>query len=237
MPAKAVSLEIDRQARSITPGAVRGRDIINLASVAANEQVLLEVPGDVDIPVAPNDVLFIRGGEKFSIGDGQPLVADNPAVRCPPAVMVNEQPLPEPGRPRVAKVTGAELKAFAGGGEIDLWADLEGLADELVEDADRIILQPKDRFFTVLRHPEDRFYEVTVLLDGEPTPRRFPATLTVQHAIRRCLPPRDRPQVTDFEMVDGQVGPTPLDPNLTLKEAGVRDGHVLSITKKNGGGG
>ena len=33
------------------------------------------------------------------------------------------------------------------------------------------------------------------------------------------------------------VGTAPLAPELTLKAAGVRDGHTLSITKKNGGGG
>jgi hypothetical protein len=38
-------------------------------------------------------------------------------------------------------------------------------------------------------------------------------------------------------MADGDVGTAPLNPDLTLKAAGVRDGHVLSITKKNGGGG
>ncbi len=38
-------------------------------------------------------------------------------------------------------------------------------------------------------------------------------------------------------MVDAMVGTSSLDPNATLKAAGVRDGHTLSITKKNGGGG
>jgi hypothetical protein len=38
-------------------------------------------------------------------------------------------------------------------------------------------------------------------------------------------------------MVDSSVGPQPLEPDHTLKAAGVRDRHVLSITKKNGGGG
>jgi len=68
MPISAVQIEIDRKQRSITPGAIRGQDIINLANLAANEQVLLEVPGDIDVPLAPNDMIFIRGGEKFSIG-------------------------------------------------------------------------------------------------------------------------------------------------------------------------
>lgn len=236
MPIQAVQIEIDRQSRSITPGARTGQEIINLASIAAHEQVLLEVAGDVDIPLAANDVIFIRGGEKFSIGDGQPAVSDNPDMRNPVQAMLNDRPLPET-IPHRAKVMGHALKELAGGGYVDLWVDLDGIADELVDDSARVILQAKDRLFTVAREHEDRFYQVTVILDGEDRMRRFPAGMTVLEATRRSLPPRDRPNVNDFDMVDGDVGTTPLAPNLTLKAAGVRDGHVLSITKKNGGGG
>lgn len=237
MPIKAVQIEIDRQLRSIIPGSTRGQAIINLSAVTGDEQVLLEVPGDVDLPLAPTDLLFIRGGEKFSIGDGQPVVADNPVVRKNPGARLNDQPMFDHGHAQVAKLTGADIKRLAGGGNVDLWVDLDGLADELVEDADRVVLQQQDRFFTVAHHDEDRFYEVTVLLDGETRAHRFPAAMTVQQAIRRSLPPRDRPQVSDFEMADGNVGPQALEASLTLKAAGVRDGHLLSITKKNGGGG
>lgn len=237
MPAQAVQIKIDRELRSIIPGAHRGQAIITLANVAVNEQVLLEVLGDVDVPLSPSDVLYIRGGEMFSIGDGQPVIEDNPAVRQAAKVKFNEQPLPEHCRPHRAKITGSELKALAGVKNVDLWVDMDGIADEIVEDSDRIILQPQDRFFTVPREHEDRFYEVTVIFDGEDRSSRFPAAMTVREATRRSLPPRDRLQVGEFDMADGNVGTTPLNPDLTLSAAGVRDGHILSITKKNGGGG
>lgn len=237
MPIKAVHITIDREQRSIIPGSVRGQAIINLASVAASEQVLFEVTGDVDVPLTPEDIIFIRGGEKFSIGDGQPHVEENPIVRKPVAVTLNDQPLPESCRSNRAKATGAELKSISGSSDVDLWVDLDGLADEVIEDGDRVILQPQDRFFTVQRENEDRFYEVTVILDGEDREHRFPAMMTVREAIQRSLPPRDRPQVNDFDLADGNVGTAPLNPDLTLKQAGVRDTHILSITKKNGGGG
>lgn len=234
---KAVSISLGREPRSIVPGAVRGRDIINLAAIGAVEQVLLEVPGDVDIPLAPDDIIVIRGGEAFSIGDGEPRIEDNPATRKAVEFSLNDQAPPAHVRPHRAKATGIELKSLAGSPEADLWVDLDGLADELIEDAQRVILQPKDRFFTVPRVDEDRLYQVTVLLDGEAKKRRFPAGMTVLEATRRSLPPRDRPEVGKFDMVDGDVGTAPLAPELTLKAAGVRDGHTLSITKKNGGGG
>lgn len=237
MPAQQVNIIIDRENRSIQPGAARGKDIIDLAKIGDNEQVLLEVPGDVDIPLAPDDVIFIRGGEAFSIGDGTPVVDDNPLVRRQVEFALNGNPVPESQRSRYAKVTGAALKALAGENVADLWADLDGIADELIEDTDRIILQPQDRFFSVTREHDDRFYEVTVLLDGEAKPMRFPAEMTVQEAIRRSLPPHDRPHVNEFEMVDADLGTVPLASDLKLRAAGVRDGHTLSITKKNGGGG
>lgn len=237
MPAQKVSITVDRQIRSIKPGAARGQDIVNLANLGRDEQLLLEVPGDVDIPLSPQDMIFIRGGEQFSIGDGAPAVADNPRVRKPLRFMLNDVPVPESQASHHAKMTGADLKALVGGDEADLWADLDGIADEIVSDSDRIVLQVQDRFFTVPREAEDRLYEVTVILDGEDRPRRFPAMMTVREAIRRSLPPSDRPNVDEFDMVDGDIGTAALNGSSTLKAAGVRDGHVLSITKKNGGGG
>jgi len=237
MPAKKVHISIDRETQSIKPGAVRGQDIINLANLNPGEQLMLEVGGDVDIPLSTDDLIFLRGEERFSIGDGNPEVPENPRVRKPLNFVLNEGPIPENQRPHHAKLTGAELKFLAGTANVDLWIDLDDLADEIIEDTDRIVLQAHDRFFTVPREEEDRFYEVTVLLDGEDRELRFPAAMTVREAIRRCLPPADRPNVSDFDMVDGNIGTAELNPDVTLKAAGVRDEHILSITKKNGGGG
>lgn len=84
---------------------------------------------------------------------------------------------------------------------------------------------------------KDHNYEVTVIVDGVGTEKHFPAHITVQEAIRRSLPPRDQPDIDKFFMVDGNLGTSALDPQVTLEEAGVRDGHVLSVTKTAGGGG
>jgi len=235
MPAHKVSISIDREARSITPGAIRCQDLINLAKLGPNEQLLFEVDGDVDIPLSARDVIFVRGGEQFSIGDGQPAVPENPRIRNPLTFVLNDV---ENQQLRYAKLTGAELKTLAGSNnDVDLWADLDGLADEIIEDDDRIILQKHDRFFTVPREEEDEFYEVIVILDGEDRQYRFSAKITVRDAIRQCLPHSDQPKIDEFDMADGNIGTGALDPNQTLEEVGVRDGHVLSITKKNGGGG
>lgn len=85
-------------------------------------------------------------------------------------------------------------------------------------------------------HP-DRVYSVTVLLDGEPKPANLPAHFTVLEAIKHVLPGKDKENAAAFTMVDKAVQTNSLDHSLTLEQAGVRDDHLLSITKKDGGGG
>lgn len=239
MPAQDAIIHVDRKQRSITPGAARGADIIHLANLAPGEQLLLEVHGEIDVPLAANDLIFIRGGEVFSIAAAGHSLPDNPVRRNALDFKLNDQLVTSAphGQVQHAKILAEDMKALAGDPGCDLWGDLEGVADSIVEDGDRIIVQPRDEFFTVTRDHEDRFYDVTVLLDGEDKPMRFPAEMTVQQAIKRSLPKSDRPSVGEFEMVDRAVGPTALEPTQSLRSAGVRDGHTLSITKKHGGGG
>jgi len=234
---KAIDIHIAGDKLETQPGAKRGQELIDLASIVPPQQLVFEIEGDVDIAINPTDIIVLRGGERFSVGDGSPQLPDNPVMRKPIGATLNEQPLATFGGGRQGKASVAELVTWAGGGDQDIWLDLDGLADELLLPTDRVVLQPQDDFISVPRMEEDRVYEVTVLLDGEAKVRRFPAALTVLQSIRQSLPPRDRPNAHEFDMVDGNLGTSPLDVNATLKAAGVRDGHVLSITKKNGGGG
>jgi len=237
MPAHNVVIHIDRQERQTSPGANFGHHLASLAGLGPEDHLLLEVDGEIDVPVAKADLIFIRGGEKFSIGPvgGAP---DNPVRRLPLHFKLNDQTfLNHTGKLQHAKMTTSELKHAAGEENVDLWADLDEIADVLVADDSRIVLQNEDKFFTVKRDHDDRFYDVTVLLDGEDRAMRFPAEMTVEEAIRQSLPPKDKPQVTDFSMVDRNVGTEPLPVHTTLQAAGVRTGHVLSITRNNGGGG
>jgi hypothetical protein len=151
MPRKTVSIFIDREERSIVPGLVIGQDLINLADLVAPDQLLLEVRDDIDVPVSASDALLIQGGERFSIGGGDPQIDDNPCLRKPVHFRFNGHPVaPDKLFPR-AKVMAAEIKRLDSNlqpGDM-LVADLEGLADEPIRDDQRVILQHKDRFITV----------------------------------------------------------------------------------------
>jgi urease accessory protein UreE len=238
MPAHNVVIYIDRQERSTSPGANLGAHLASLVSLIPGDQLLFEVEGEIDVPVAADDVIFIRGGEKFSIGSAAAGAPDNPVRRVPWRFELNDKPFEHhAGMLQHGKITAAELKRAAGEENVDLWVDLDDFADVLVEDGSRIVLQNEDKFFTVKREHDDRFYDVTVLLDGEDHAMRFPIEFTVQEVIKRSLAPRDKPQVAEFSMVDRNVGTNPLPMSSTLQAAGVRDGHILSITRNNGGGG
>ena len=231
-----IDVFIDRQQRFLAPGAQRGQDIMKLAAISDGEHVLLEGTDGRRLPVLPDDIFYIQGGETFSVARGEHGEDTNPQAPRTVTLTIDGKPQVT-GQPTKWKVCGLDLKVLAGAEEADLWVELEHGIDELVNDADLIVLHPNSRFFTAPRDEEDRFYEVTVILDGDDRQRRFPSGITVLNALRRSLPARDRAQVGEFDMVDANVGTAPLAHDLTLKAAGVRDGHILSITKKNGGGG
>lgn len=236
MPTKTVSIKVNHAEHNIVPGLTTGLDIAKAGQIPDTMQLLFKV-SEIDIPVQEADCILIRGGEEFSIVEKSSQIDDNPPLKHSISFQFSTRQAPIENAILYAKVMGSELRALAGGNTIDLWADLDGVADSLIEDTHRLILQSQDRFFTAPHDEGDRFYEVTVIFDGAPSQRRFPALMTVQEAIRRCLPPKDKPLVNEFEMVDGDIGTQPLNQSFTLKAAGVRSEHVLSITKKNGGGG
>lgn len=149
MPAHQVSISVDGTSHNIVPGLVQGSILLGLAPLAPSDQLLFEVDGDIDIPVSPTDLIVLKGGETFSIGDGCPRVSDNPTVRKGVKLIVNDRESERGQHPQHAKLTGAEIKARAGtpSGE-ELWLDLKGLADERVADTQHLILRDGYTFFT-----------------------------------------------------------------------------------------
>lgn len=84
----------------------------------------------------------------------------------------------------------------------------------------------------------DHKLTVTVLVDGVPSERTFPSSETVHAVIVQLLSPHDRANADKYRLTDStQQPPKELDPNLSLAQNGVQNGHVLSLTKKDGGGG
>lgn len=151
MSAHPVHITIDHTPREITPGLTLGQVLIQMAGLTGHEQLLLEVPDDIDVPVDPHDAILIMGGEGFSIGKGEPPIEDNPCLRLPIRFHFNGKLIDEDNAFHHPKATGAELKRLDPNlqpGD-SLFADLPGFADEPIPDDLRIILRHKDRFIVV----------------------------------------------------------------------------------------
>jgi hypothetical protein len=150
MAIRAVQVIIDHQKHDITPGLTTGPTLLSLANLSGSEQLLLEVPNDPDIPVDAGDSILIRGGEIFSIGKGAPPLEDNPHLHHGIRVHMNGEKIPEDKAFHHAKVHASELRALdpdAKPGDA-IYADLDDLADEVIPDGVRLILQPNDKFGT-----------------------------------------------------------------------------------------
>jgi len=146
----SVKIRIGRTKVDTQPGLKFGRDLTQLADIT-NQQLLLEIDGDIDVPIADQDIILIRGGEEFVIGDNCPPIDDNPCLRHPIKFKFNGTIISDNQVFKHAKVTVAEIKSLDQNlkqGDI-LVADLAGLADEVLHDNYRIILQKKDQFITV----------------------------------------------------------------------------------------
>ena len=145
-----VAISIDCKKHEVTPGLIQGGLLLQIAGLSGAEQLLLEAHHELDVPVGATDYLLIRGGEEFSIGDGQPPIEDNPCLRHPVRFHLNEHLIAEEKALHHPKVLGSQIKALdstikPGDG---LFADLKHLADEPIRDDQRIIVQKHDEFIT-----------------------------------------------------------------------------------------
>lgn len=84
---------------------------------------------------------------------------------------------------------------------------------------------------------KDKTFEVTVLVDGIPRPEALMANAKVKHVIKDLLAPADKSEADKYQLSDSSAGTQALPVEQTLEECGVADGHVLALTKRDGGGG
>lgn len=77
--------------------------------------------------------------------------------------------------------------------------------------------------------------KVTLLIDGIPEKKTLDTGETVRRVVSEALPPDQQDRAGDYDL--SLKDELPLDPASTLADDGIRDGSVLAITKKGGGGG
>lgn len=82
--------------------------------------------------------------------------------------------------------------------------------------------------------PSERV-RVTILVNGIPEVRTIDVGETVGRVVSEVLPSDQQDRTSDYDL--SLKGELPLDPASNPADDGVRDGAVLALTKKDGGGG
>lgn len=82
--------------------------------------------------------------------------------------------------------------------------------------------------------PADNRLNLTIIVDGVPEAKTYPANMKVEEVIKSLLPDGQKQNWTQYQLSDRSKV---LDPNQSLTTNGVKDGDTLSFTKKQGGGG
>jgi hypothetical protein len=86
-----------------------------------------------------------------------------------------------------------------------------------------------------MEHDPEHQLHLRVLVDGKEKPVNVRPTTLVLDVIREALGPRQEAEADQYDLVrrDGQV----LDPSAQIGSTGVVDREVLSVNKRDGGGG
>lgn len=145
------SIVIGHVQHVITAGLFSGSALHQLAGIADPQQLLLDMQGEIDIPVLADDRIVLKGGERFVIGTGNNPIADNPCLRHPIVFHLNGQPItPEQGF-QYAKVSANEIRALDPHARDSdgVIVDIDGLADEPIKSEWRLILQKWYHFLVV----------------------------------------------------------------------------------------
>lgn len=149
---KHTSIHIDGVEHTVNPGLIQGQKLFELAGgVSAPGQLLIDLDGEIDIPVGPADYLVVRGGERFVTGDGTPPIDDNPSLRHPIRIKLNGHQVAQEQAFHRPKVTADDIRRLDPNAQPSdaVVLDLRGLADEILPPDGRLILTRHDEFLTV----------------------------------------------------------------------------------------
>jgi hypothetical protein len=87
----------------------------------------------------------------------------------------------------------------------------------------------------VVNVSEHKQLHLIIIVDGKDKHVNAPGGTLVLDVIREALGPQREADAGNCDLVP--AGASPLDPALTLDQAGVKDRAELSLNKKEGGGG
>jgi len=147
----SVFIHVAGHRHELERGLKQGSDIYRASGISPERHyLLLELPGDRDIPLSTTDYIVVGGRERFSVAEGPYPQDDNPHLRVPLTPVFNDGPLPTGSALERAKLSSADLSRLdpefeAGDG---VFLDLGDLPDVQLLDDWRLLVQSDDQFYT-----------------------------------------------------------------------------------------
>ncbi|MBR8842859.1 multiubiquitin domain-containing protein [Pseudoalteromonas sp. JC3] len=131
-------------------GLYKGVKIYELLSVVEGEQLYLEQEGEIDIPVSKNDLVLIKGTEKFVSGNSN--LPNNHKLLRPISFSINGE---ERGNLDRAKLSGQQIKDDIQLGNVALYLTLDNMPDYLLGDEEQLIISHEIAFLAVEKLESD----------------------------------------------------------------------------------
>lgn len=152
MTLENVTIKIEKQEIQVKPSIYSGLEIKKLSSAPCEHQLILDKVGDVDIPLNDNDLLFVNGGEVFTLSD-----SDRPAnpnsVHCK-SIFINGEKIKEVENSKL-KVSQLKKLLHDDISTKALYLELANEPDFLLQDDTYIVLDSSLRYLLVTKSEGD----------------------------------------------------------------------------------
>ncbi len=163
-----VTISLHDRERSAPAGFTKAAVFYEELDINPNERQLCLEREEVVIPLLPDEYIIIHGGEKFSVGEINQNMGENPDIKHAVCPALNGKKL-ESGFTK-AKITASELQ------ERDkvqppnkLFIELQGQADVFVPEGATILVQEVDSYFIIPAGDDDAIdLELCARFDRKP---------------------------------------------------------------------
>ena len=143
------TITLKEEKKEVLAGLRQVKDFYKELSLDSNTHWLyLDKADDIDIPLLPDDYIIIHGGERIIVDHINNNIGRNPSVRNPIRFTFNGKKIEEGFKK--SKITGVniclvdkELKS------VQLFADLDGSVDTLIQSDFTLVIQDNDAYFTI----------------------------------------------------------------------------------------
>jgi len=156
-----VTLFIQNQSLSIFPGLHTGEQLYRLGDISPNNYTLsLDVANEIDMPIHPNDVLIIKGGERLVVS--QKACNDtsvNFPLHSPIPFTLNGQVYEGSKAFQKIKITTRDFKNILDEHQLKFIVDIDGLSDVILPDDKNIVVGTNWSILTIVDNdcePTDR---------------------------------------------------------------------------------